>query len=110
MHTGEKIAGVGGVWWEVIAQAPTAWVTHVPRHREIEGRIVTGSWSDPWWLYCQVGGWAIARRWKNKAISGWLSTPAIEARDEIVIEQIRDMEELLVEGLTIPHTNGGFRA
>ena len=61
------------------------------RTRPIEGHLISGSWSDPWWMARPGGGWAVSRRWKSAATSrsdyrdGKRITVTIPARDERVL-------------------------
>jgi hypothetical protein len=87
LQVGQMVEG-----YQVIDQAP---VEHIygSQQREFDGHLVTGRWSDPWWLYDPARGWAIARRWKSKEtkVMIWTRIPEpcrqeiIPARDELVI-------------------------
>lgn len=79
--------------YQAIAQAPVSWSAGSAK-REIGGHLVSGSWSDPWWMIRQGGGYAISRRWKSKAqtgFGGWdaasnrHTTVTIPAKDERVL-------------------------
>ncbi len=65
-------AGTGiqaGSWidgYQAVSPAPVEYIQG-DRTRSIDGHTVKGSWSDPWWMYDPDRGWAIARRWRNKA-------------------------------------------
>jgi hypothetical protein len=83
-----------GTWvdgYQAIEQAPVEYIQG-SRTRDIDGRSVRGSWSDPWWLYDRERGWALAKHWKNReqetrawpgARATWVTIPA---RYEVVIE------------------------
>jgi hypothetical protein len=78
--------------YQAVDQAPVEYIQG-SRTRAISSHLVTGSWSDPWWLYAPGVGWAVSRRWKNKATvrAEWDSETrttrkiGIPARDELVI-------------------------
>lgn len=81
MRLGERV----GAYW-VIDQAPLEFIQG-SRTRAINGRLVTGSWSDPWWAYAPGLGWALLKRWRSKAVPGGkYAGPPIPALDEVVIE------------------------
>ncbi len=58
-----------GTWidgYQAVSPAPVEFIKG-ERSRYIDGHYVKGAWSDPWWVYDPERGWAVARRWKNKA-------------------------------------------
>ena len=58
-----------GTWidgYQAVSPAPVDFIQG-DRSRAIDGHMVKGSWSDPWWMYDPGRGWAVARRWRNKA-------------------------------------------
>jgi hypothetical protein len=72
----------------VVDQAPAALIRGSST-RAIEGHMIAGSWSEPWWLYSPDLGWAIAKRWKNRQTRTFGpggTGVTIASRDEIVIE------------------------
>jgi hypothetical protein len=87
-----------GQWidgYQVMSQAPVDFIQGT-RRRLFGKHLVTGSWSDPWWLYDPERGWAIVKRWKNRdtEIHDWvggriLVTP-FPARNELIIESWED--------------------
>lgn len=84
-----------GQWfgtYQAVSPAPLSYIQG-SRSRPLDGHLVTGSWSDPWWLYGPGQGWAVARRWRNRdthVMTGWQDHRAVyadfPARDEIVVE------------------------
>ena len=92
MKAGDMVHSLGGDY-QAIAQAPVSWSAG-QAHREIGGHTVKGSWSDPWWMTRQGGGWAVSRRWRSKAqtsYGGWDAASnrhisvEIPAKDERVL-------------------------
>lgn len=88
---GEVQAGQWIDGYQVIDQAPVEFIRG-SRSRPIDGHLITGSWSDPWWLYHPGRGWAVVRRWKNKdtevhdRVDGRIRVTPFPARDELVVE------------------------
>lgn len=80
MNAGDFIDG-----YQLTAQAPVEYI-RCSRTREINGRLVVGSWSDPWWAYCPKRGWALVRRWKNKEYPATQWSESVPATDTLVIE------------------------
>jgi hypothetical protein len=83
-----------GQWidgYQAIAQAPVDFIRG-SRSRPLDGHLIKGSWSDPWWLYCPVRGYAVVKRWKNKDTEvydwadGHVRVTPFPARNELVIE------------------------
>jgi hypothetical protein len=81
--------------YQAVAQAPVG-ILGNERTRSIDGHLVSGSWSDPWWMLRQGGGWAVSRRWKNAeqtGFGGWdqasnrYLSVKIPARDERVLTE-----------------------
>jgi hypothetical protein len=94
--TAGRPALAAGQWlegYQVQAQAPVSFIQG-SRSRPIDGHLVPGAWSDPWWLFCPDRGWAVAKRWRNKerqAVDwsrGWEHSRrvTIAARDEVIVE------------------------
>jgi len=78
------------------AQAPLSYISG-SRSRPIDGHMISGAWSDPWWLYGgRERGWAVARTWRSRAtkIRGWAdghtTVTDFPARDEIVLTALAD--------------------
>ena len=66
-----------GTWldgYQAVSPAPIDLIKG-DRHRYIDGKLVKGAWSDPWWMYDPARGWAIARRWRNKEQRVFSSEP-----------------------------------
>jgi hypothetical protein len=76
---------------QAIDRAPVEFIRG-SRSRPLDGHLITGSWSDPWWLYCPVRGYAVVKRWKNKdtEVHDWtdgrVTVTPFPARNELVIE------------------------
>jgi hypothetical protein len=58
-------------------------------------QLVRGSYSDPWWMTNGRGGWAVSRRWRNSAQTGYdwsgggnAETFPIPATDERVLTRV----------------------
>lgn len=72
--------------FQLQAQAPVEYVRG-SRTREINGRLVKGSWSDPWWAYAPEYGFALIKRWKNREVPAFRDEPEIPATDEYIAER-----------------------
>lgn len=93
MHT--KTAGIqAGQWLGTYQAVSPALLSYIQgsRSRPIDGHLIPGSWSDPWWVYSPESGWAVAKTWRNPArkIFGWAgghgTMTDFAAREEIVLE------------------------
>lgn len=88
MRAGDMIDG-----YQAQFRADLGYTRNARRQRRIGGRQVTGSWSDPWWAYHPEHGWAIAKRWRNKAQPGYerdgreWRIVTVPAADEIVLAE-----------------------
>jgi hypothetical protein len=71
--------------YQLTAQAPVDYIRGT-RQRVINGRYVTGSWSDPWWGYHPERGWAVIKRWRNDALPATNYSAAVPALDTVVID------------------------
>ena len=87
MNAGQWIDG-----FQAVSPAPLSYIQG-SRSRTVGKYMITGSWSDPWWMYSPELGWGIARTWRNRAthvMTGWQDHRAVyagfPARNEIVLE------------------------
>lgn len=73
--------------YELVEQAPLEFI-RFPRTRQVGSRLITGSWSEPWWAYCPERGWVIVRRWKNKPFEADRWSPAVPALNCLVLNAL----------------------
>lgn len=81
--------------FQAVSPAPLEFIRG-SRSRPLDGHLVAGSWSDPWWLYSPEGRWAVAKRWKNPdtKVFGWGNghgtVTDFPARNELVVTPWED--------------------
>src|SRR5690348_183181 len=94
MTVNKSVQTRAGQWiggYQAVSPAPLSYIQG-SRSRPLGGHLITGSWSDPWWMYSSEHGWAVAKHWRNRAtkVFGWSdghsTMTEFPARDEVVLE------------------------